>query len=181
MAHIQSTIHLQWIPGHSDVPGNEAADQRAKEAAENSEGLERPPISLEAAYSVINQKIKDAQPCHERTRKVYSTYSKQRDRLQIVTRKDQVLLARLRSGHFQGLRAYKNRVDPQIDANCYICGEDVIMDLKHWLVDCPGVSAERVSLFGTHLGRLEWLCEEPHKSVALARLTLQDPLQRGEI
>ena len=111
---------------------------------------------------------------------MYSTYSKQRDRLQIVTRKDQVLLARLRSGHFQGLRAYKNRVDPQIDANCYICGEDVIMDLKHWLVDCPGVSAERVSLFGTHLGRLEWLCEEPHKSVALARLTLQDPLQRGE-
>ena len=54
------------------------------------------------------------------------------------------------------------------------------MDLKHCSVDCPGVSAERVSLFGTHLGRLEWLCEEPHKSVALARLTLQDPLQWGE-
>ena len=180
LAHIQSTIHLQWIPGHSDVPGNEAADQRAKEAAENSEGLERPPISLEAAYSVINQKIKDAQPCHERTRKVYSTFSKQRDKLQIITRKDQVLLARLRSGHFQGLRAYKNRLDPQIDPHCYICGEEVVMTLQHWLVDCPGVSAEWVSLFETHLGRLEWLCEEPHKSVALARLTLQDPLQWGE-
>ena len=71
LAQIQSTIHLQLIPGHSDVPGNEAADQRAKEAAENSEHLERPPISLEAAYSVINQKIKDVHPCHQRTRQIY--------------------------------------------------------------------------------------------------------------
>ena len=63
-----ATIPLQWILGHSDVPGNEAADQCAKEAAENRENIESPPISLEAAYSVINQKIKDAQPCHEHTR-----------------------------------------------------------------------------------------------------------------
>ena len=72
LAQIQSTIHLQWILGQSDVPGNEATDQGAKEAAENNEHLERPPISLEAAYSVIDQKIKDAQPCHERIRQIYS-------------------------------------------------------------------------------------------------------------
>ena len=73
----------------------------------------------------------------------------------MITHNDQVLLARLRSGHFQGLRAYKNRIDPKVDATCYICGEEVVMDLKHWLVDCPEVSAEWVSLFGTHLGSLE--------------------------
>ena len=65
--------------------GNEAADQRAKEAAENSEYLERPPISLDSAYSVVNKKIKDAQPCQEKSPAKYiSTYSKNRDKLQIV-------------------------------------------------------------------------------------------------
>ena len=39
----------------------------------------------------------------------------------------------------------------------YVCGEEVVMNLVHWLVSCPGVSVERVSLFGTHIGRLEWL------------------------
>ena len=63
-----ATIPPQWILGHSDIPGNEAADQCAKEAAENMENIDRPPISLETTYSVIDQKIKDAQPCHERTR-----------------------------------------------------------------------------------------------------------------
>ena len=48
---------LQWIPGHSDVQGNEGADQCAKEFAENKD---RPPISLEADHSIINQKIKEA-------------------------------------------------------------------------------------------------------------------------
>ena len=76
LAQIRATIPLQWILGHSDIPGNEAADQCAKEAAENRENIESPPISLEAAYSVINQKIKDAQPCHERTCQIYASFQK---------------------------------------------------------------------------------------------------------
>ena len=45
------------------------------------------------------------------------------------------------------------------------------MDLSHWLVKCPGVSAEGMTRFGSHLGSLDWLCKEPAKSVALARAT----------
>ena len=176
LAELKSTISLQWIPGHSELPGNEAADARAKEAAKNNLNVERPPISLEAASTVIKRFFKDPQPEHERVRKVYSQLSHSRDAEQLKSRSDQVLLARLRSGHHPGLRAYMHRLDPQIDEHCYICGEGQ-MNLEHWLICCPGISAERVALFGTHRGRLEWLCEEPLNVVTLARRTLQDSRQ----
>ena len=53
------------------------------------------------------------------------------------------------------------------------------MTLEHWIVSCPGISAERVALLGTHRGRLEWLCEEPLNVVTLAKRTLRDP-RKGE-
>ena len=172
LALIQSTVHLQWIPGHSDIPGNELADAHAKEAAENQARLARPPISLGSANMMIKKIFRDTQPSHERTRQVYESLSISRDKEEIKNRKDAVLLARLRSGHHPGLRAWVHRVDPQVDPSCYICG-DPNMDLSHWLVKCPGVSAERMTRFGSHLGSLDWLCKEPAKSVALARATLK--------
>ena len=68
--------------------------------------LKRPPILLEVASTVIKQFFRDPQPEHERIRQVYSQLSHSRDAEQIKSRSDQVLLARLRSGHHPGLRAF---------------------------------------------------------------------------
>ena len=103
--------------------------------------------------------FKDPQPPHERIHKVYNQLSHYRDAEQITSWRDQVL-ARLRSGYQTGLRTFMHRLGPQIDETCYICGEGQIT-LVHWILDFPRISAERITLFGTHRGRLEWLCEEP--------------------
>ena len=84
MAKLKSTINLQWIPGHSEVPGNEAADSRAKEAAKNNLNLERPPISLEAASTVIKRFFKDPQREHERTRQL--SHSRDAEQLKSLLR-----------------------------------------------------------------------------------------------
>ena len=67
LAKIQSTIHLQWIPVHSRIPGSEAAEARAKEATTNRHNLECLPILLESTSTIINRFVKDPQPSHERT------------------------------------------------------------------------------------------------------------------
>ena len=92
------------------------------------------------------------------------------------SRSDQVLLARLRLDHHPGLRAFMHQLDRHIDETCYISGESQ-MTLEHWLISCPGISliscpgisTECVALFGTHRGRLEWLCEKPLNVVTLVR------------
>ena len=94
------------------------------------------------------------------------------------SRSDKVLLARLRTGHHYAFRKYLNRLDPSIDPKCPLCKEDE-HSLEHWLIDCPGISQERMNLFGSHRGQLSWLSSHPLKSVALAKMTLLGESSQG--
>ena len=106
-AHLYSSLDLQWVPGHCGLPGNEA-DRVAREAA--SDGREGRagqdvPVNLQAAKSAINQAVKDPNPQHECVPQVYQGPLKH---LQGISRKEEILLARLRIGHCLHLAAYRD-------------------------------------------------------------------------
>jgi ribonuclease HI len=167
MDAVSCKLILQWIPGHSDVIGNDLADQAAKEAT-RLHGTGRA-VSWRGIKPAINRTLKVAPPVHSRTIQVYSKHSALRDK-SIVTRKDQVLLARLRSGHHLGLNETKHRYNNFEDPICSRCKLD-IDDLEHWL-SCAGTAAARMKIFGTVEVDLSALTEFPAKSIALARQTL---------
>ena len=109
-APIRAAVHnspaeiiIQWIPGHSDVPGNEMADAAAKEGTELE--IEYRPVSFRSACMMTNKCIPN-QTSHEVMKKVYQCYSTEKEKEEITTRKDQVLLAQLRSGKHKVFATY---------------------------------------------------------------------------
>ena len=162
-------ITIQWVPGHCGVPGNEMADEAAKAAA--SKPGPSGHISYKALCAAIKLECVDPPPTHLRTKNVYASLSHQRD-AGINTRSDQTLLAKLRSGHYIGLRAYRARIagTPQ-DPNCDLCDEEVPQTLEHW-VQCPALSAARRNLIGEDYTDLDILTRYPTEAIALARRSL---------
>ena len=160
---VKPSLTIQWIPGHCDIPGNELADAAAKEACSEPGTCS---VSFGSSCAQISLCIKDPPIAHERTRVVYEGYSRGRES-SITNRSDQALLAKLRSGHYMGLRAYRHRIDGVTDPTCRRCGEEP-EDLVHWL-HCPATLVERRRHFGAEHEGLGVLTLFPKEAVALAR------------
>ena len=121
----------------------------------------------------IRQSEKDPPPSHARTKAVYAALSQSREDL-LGCRADQTLVARLRSGHYIGLRATQHRFNEHLPDTCNLCGEGS-QDLEHW-VDCPATAVERHALFGEYSGGLDCLTRFPREAATLARKTLGENL-----
>jgi ribonuclease HI len=166
----EQDITIQWIPGHSNIPGNELADQAAKEATMLDE--EHRPTSFGSACAAIKQQIKEENLSgHERTAKAYAYFSKLREK-QIKTRKEQVTLARIRSGHHKAFQEIHHRLDATVDPMCPKCEEDE-HTLEHWMLHCDATMEAKQKLFGDDqkLG-LGLLTKNPRDALTLARRTL---------
>ena len=136
-------IFLQWIPAHCGIPGNELADQLAKSGARK----DQPDVDL--TYK-------------ERRTIIKSSYrlTVERDDYHLLSRKEQVTIFRLRTGHNRlNHHMYsKLRLVPSSNCSCGIGDQTV----EHVLQSCPRFLMQRNSMWpqGTELDRKLHGCKE---------------------
>ena len=180
LSRCRSEMVVQWIPGHSEIPGNDMADEEANAAArEESEEGRR--ISWKAAKTMVKAAIPKEKIEHRRIKMTYACMSSSREK-EITNKGDQVSLARLRTGHHLQLGATKHRYNEREDPSCPRCKEWNIAGemqqpfcldtLEHWL-ECEPLAAARMRDFGEMSVGLEILTKEPKASAAHARRTLR--------
>ena len=166
---LRHIVNIQWVPGHSEIVGNELADQAAKQATLLESAAQ--PISYNSICTQINMMTRDPPIAHERSREVYGSISAKKER-EITSRADQTLLAKVRSGHTTLFLEYRARMEPDLDTTCPLC-QDSPHNLVHWMTECAGTLNKRRQLFGAEdMGKLSSLTKYPRAAVALCRSTL---------
>ena len=78
----------------------------------------------------------------------------------MLSRRDSVLLAQLRSGHCHRLAAYRSIVDANVAATCPHCSGEP-ETIENWLRDCPASANQRKCAFGGTVPPMSALYEDP--------------------
>ncbi|BFZ04134.1 hypothetical protein BsWGS_07173 [Bradybaena similaris] len=135
-------IIMQWIPGHSDIPGNDAADKLAKRGAKRIQ--QETPTSLQTVKQLINTKSKSiwlnrwATGDTGRAFYRYMSTPDRNDNINYLTRKDQSTIFRLRTQHIQ-LNAHLNRICRQHTQQCPLCSHPC-ETVDHHLFKCSALA-----------------------------------------
>lgn len=151
-----NTVELCWVPGHSDILGNEIADELAKEGARGTPLGPEPRLPI--GKSLITRKLKEAgeaEHCIRWRRAEDSRFAKHilaepnkrnakellslnRSRLSVAT---EVL-----TGHGR-FHKHLVRLGVTSDGMCHMCLEDE-ETAEHFLTRCPALAICRYEIFG---------------------------------
>ena len=158
-------IVIQWVPGHCGLIGNERADMEARTASTGRRKAkeEGRSVPLCTAKARIRRLIVDPPVSHVRTKLVYQGIKGKA----VLSRKEAVLLAQLRSGHCRRLAAYRHVVEEGVSPTCPNCKKEP-EDMVHWLQKCPATAEKRRKAFGGTSPPLSVLYQEPVAALAYA-------------
>ena len=130
---------LQWIPGHTNIHGNDKADTLAKKGSHSTQPDKS--ASLKTAKNIIKHNYKEEWmnrwAMGSTGRQVFKHMNsvKSKDCLKQLERKDQTTIFRLRTQHVP-LNSHLNRIIPEIPPNCLLC-DHAYETVEHTLFHCP--------------------------------------------
>ena len=139
-------VKLCWIPSHIGITMNEKADAAANAAADGTEQFIH--VYFKDWYPAISRAITDSwKQTWLDSRQKMVEIKDNLDYFPIITslpRRHEVIINRLRSGHcrFSHGHLMEGNAGPPI---CTLC-RDALMTVKHVLIDCTAVQAQRTAL-----------------------------------
>ena len=118
-------IFMQWIPGHSDTPGNDKADRLAKKGSEQAQPQTK--ATYETTKTILRANIKEewlrgwttAETGRELFR--YMESPTRKDAVNDLSRKDQSTIFRMRTQHI-ALNKHLHRIGAHTTSSCPLCG-----------------------------------------------------------
>ena len=148
-----TTLSLQWVPGHAGLPGNEKADLLAKTGASlptDAIPCPLPPVIAKVRYSQYRNWRRHISHSHLN----FQVPEVSSEEL-LLFRSIRSELSRLRChGHSLFLSSYLHRISRKENSDCSACGHP-LQDLNHLLLDCPASGPLRKSIFGSSLSILD--------------------------
>ena len=138
-------VTLQWIPGHTEIKGNEIADSLAKAGAACLQPEN--PCSLRTAKQMLKNNTKEEWlnrwASGETGRIMFQEMSqpKRKDTINHLSRKDQSLIFQFRTGHSR-VNNHLNRFNPQHPPLCRHCPHPYETTI-HLLLECPALRNNR--------------------------------------
>jgi hypothetical protein len=157
--HKRARVTIRWIPGHSDVVGNEKADEHAKRAAkgETSAPEELPaclqkalPISKAAVRRNFRRKLTEAaakcwkaSPRHQKLARIdpMLTIARFRKTVKDMPKYRSSMLVQLRTGRV-ALNAHLNRIGKADSPTCQCCRR-ADETVEHFVLHCPAHAQAR--------------------------------------
>ena len=142
---LNNDIHIYWIPGHSNHPGNEVADRLAKQGVEKLVHAAEPILPVSEAE--IKQNIKNWATLSHQTNWRNLPYCRQTKmmipspdpkiwkKIQKYSRRNIMIITQMLTGHCT-LQRHLTIMKIEEDPTCEQCCEDE-ETVEHFLCECP--------------------------------------------